>query len=98
MVLTHDYWTRFFGAAPDVIETAARVYAFSSPAVTRVIGVLEPGTHYTGTRTQKGVAIRVVDDPAVGLPTDGRVSHLRDVLIVLFSACLRHVDASDGDR
>ncbi|MBT8487255.1 MAG: ABC transporter permease, partial [Gemmatimonadetes bacterium] len=52
MVLTHNYWTRVFGADPDVIGTTVRLYAFSSPTVTRIIGVLEPGTHYTGTRTQ----------------------------------------------
>lgn len=52
MVLTHDYWTRVFGADPDIIGTTVRLYAFSAPTVTRVIGVLEPGTHYTGTRTQ----------------------------------------------
>ena len=52
MVLTHDYWTRVFGADPDIIGSTVRLYAFSSPTVTRIIGVLEPGTHYTGTRTQ----------------------------------------------
>lgn len=52
MVLTHDYWTRVFGADPDVIGETVRLYAFSSPTVTRIVGVLEPGTHYTGTRTQ----------------------------------------------
>lgn len=52
MVLTHDYWTRVFGADPEIIGTTVRLYAFSSPTLTRIIGVLEPGTHYTGTRTQ----------------------------------------------
>lgn len=52
MVLTHDYWTRVFGADPDVIGQTVRLYAFSAPTVTRIVGVLEPGTHYTGTRTQ----------------------------------------------
>ncbi|MDX1494829.1 MAG: ABC transporter permease, partial [Longimicrobiales bacterium] len=52
MVLTHDYWTRVFGADPDVIGRTVRLYAFSAPTITRIVGVLEPGTHYTGTRTQ----------------------------------------------
>ncbi|MDA0329756.1 MAG: ABC transporter permease [Gemmatimonadetes bacterium] len=52
MVLTHDYWTRVFGADPDVIGTTVRLYAFSAPKVTRIVGVLEPGTHYTETRKQ----------------------------------------------
>lgn len=52
VVLTHDYWTRVFGADPDVIDRTVRLYAFSAPTVTRIVGVLEPGTHYTGTRTQ----------------------------------------------
>ena len=52
MVLTHDYWTRVFGADPNVIDRTVRLYAFSAPEVTRIVGVLQPGTHYTGTRTQ----------------------------------------------
>lgn len=52
MVLTHDYWTRVFGADPGVIDRTVRLYAFSAPTVTRIVGVLEPGMHYTGTRTQ----------------------------------------------
>jgi predicted permease len=51
-VLTHDYWTRAFGADPDVIGRTMRLYAFSDPTTTRIVGVLEPGKHYTGTRTQ----------------------------------------------
>jgi len=52
MVLTHDYWTRVFGADPGVIDRTVRLYAFSEPTVTRIVGVLAPGAHYTGTRTQ----------------------------------------------
>jgi len=52
MVLTHDYWTRVFGADPDVLNRTVRLYAFSAPKTTRIVGVLEPGTHYTGTRRQ----------------------------------------------
>jgi predicted permease len=52
MVLTHDYWTRVFGADRGVLDRTVRLYAFSEPTVTRIVGVLTPGTHYTGTRKQ----------------------------------------------
>ena len=52
MVLTHDYWTRAFGADEAVLGRTVRLYAFSDPTTTRIVGVLAPGTHYTGTRTQ----------------------------------------------
>jgi predicted permease len=52
MVLTHDYWTRAFGASEDAIGRTVRLYAFSAPTTTRIVGVLAPGTHYTGTGTQ----------------------------------------------
>jgi putative ABC transport system permease protein len=51
-VLTYDYWMRAFGGDPDVIGTTLRLYAFSEPTTTRIVGVLTPGRHYTGTRTQ----------------------------------------------
>ncbi len=51
-VLTHDYWMRAFGGDPSAIGQMLRLYAFSAPTETRVVGVLEPGRHYTGTRTQ----------------------------------------------
>ena len=52
MVLTHDYWRRVFGSDPEVIDRTVRLYAFSAPTTTRIVGVLAPGMHYTGTRTQ----------------------------------------------
>ena len=52
MVLTHDYWMRAFGGDENVIGQTLRLFAFSAPTLTRIVGVLEPGTHYTGTRTQ----------------------------------------------
>jgi len=52
MVLTHDYWVRVFGSDEGALGRTVRLYAFSEPTVTRIIGVLAPGTHYTGTRTQ----------------------------------------------
>jgi putative ABC transport system permease protein len=52
MVLTHDYWNRVFGADPEVLGRTVRLYAFSQPKTTRIVGVLAPGVHYTGTRRQ----------------------------------------------
>jgi predicted permease len=52
MVLTHDYWTRVFGADPSVVGRSVRLYAFSEPKATRIVGVLQPGAHYTGRRRQ----------------------------------------------
>jgi putative ABC transport system permease protein len=52
MVLTYDYWIRAFGGTEDVIGRTVRLYAFADPTTTRIVGVLAPGTHYTGTRTQ----------------------------------------------
>jgi len=46
MVLTHDYWTRAFGADPDVVGRTVRL----TGVATRVVGVLESGMHYTGSR------------------------------------------------
>jgi putative ABC transport system permease protein len=52
MVLTYDYWIRAFGGNDDVVGRTVRLYGFADPTTTRIVGVLEPGTHYTGTRTQ----------------------------------------------
>jgi len=52
MVLTHDYWTRVFGADEDAVGRTVRLYAFSEPTTTRIVGVLAPGAHYTGTGRQ----------------------------------------------
>jgi putative ABC transport system permease protein len=52
MVLTYDYWIRAFGGTEDVLGRTVRLYAFADPTTTRIVGVLAPGTHYTGTRTQ----------------------------------------------
>jgi predicted permease len=52
MVLTHDYWTRVFGADPTVVGRTVKLFAFSEPTTTRIVGVLMPGVHYTGRRRQ----------------------------------------------
>ncbi len=52
MVLTYDYWTRAFGGDDGVVGRTVRLYAFSEPTTTRIVGVLAPGAHYTGTGRQ----------------------------------------------
>lgn len=52
MVLTHGYWTRVFGADPDVLGMTVRLYVFGQQRTARIVGVLQPGSLYTGTRRQ----------------------------------------------
>jgi predicted permease len=48
MVLTHEYWTRVFGADSSVV---GRTLKLTNKPVT-VVGVLEPGSHYASSRRQ----------------------------------------------
>jgi predicted permease len=53
MLLTHAYWERVFGSDPSVVGRVLDLENFDADAPftpTRVVGVLEPGLHYTGTR------------------------------------------------
>jgi len=52
MVLTHDYWQRAFGGDPGVLDRTVKLWVFSQPKTVRIVGVLRPGTLYTGTRRQ----------------------------------------------
>lgn len=55
MVLTHEYWARVYGADPSVLGRTVRLRSSNSdprPVTTRIVGVLPPGTYYTGTRRQ----------------------------------------------
>jgi len=48
MVLTHEYWTRAFGGDPSVLGSLMEL----NGTRTRMVGVLRPGAHYTGSRRQ----------------------------------------------
>ena len=53
MLLTDAYWERAFGRDPSVIGSVLELenISVSNPFIpTRVVGVLEPGLHYTGSR------------------------------------------------
>jgi len=80
MVLTHDYWTRAFGADPDVLGRTVKLYAFSAPKTTRIVGVLEPGTHYTGTRRQDFFVNYATNDHYLGAAMqDDRTHRMTDL-------------------
>jgi putative ABC transport system permease protein len=56
MVLTDAYWERVFGRDPGVVGRVVELMAGTpqdlATVPTRVVGVLEPGLHYTGSRQQ----------------------------------------------
>ncbi len=80
MVLTHDYWTRVFGADPGVLDQTVKLYAFSSPKTTRIVGVLQPGAHYTGTRRQDFFVNYATNDHYLGATMqDERTHRMTDV-------------------
>ncbi|HET9949739.1 MAG TPA: ADOP family duplicated permease [Longimicrobiales bacterium] len=50
MVLTDQYWERTFGRDPGVLGRVLELGGAGAPVPTRIVGVLEPGLHYTGSR------------------------------------------------
>jgi predicted permease len=80
VVLTHDYWTRAFGADPEVLGKTVKLYAFSQPKTTRIVGVLNPGTHYTGSRRQDFFVNYATNDHYLGATMqDSRTHRMTDV-------------------
>ena len=53
MVLTDGYWDRVFGSDPDVVGRTLRLYVFGQQKDVEIVGVLRPGSLYTGTRQQE---------------------------------------------
>jgi predicted permease len=45
-VLTHEFWTRVAGSDPDIVGRDIEL----TGVVTKIVGVLEPGSHYAGTQ------------------------------------------------
>ncbi len=79
-VLTHDYWVRAFGSDPDVLGTTVKLYAFSQPKTTRIVGVLKPGSHYTGSRRQDFFVNYATNDHYLGATMqDARTHRMTDV-------------------
>jgi len=75
MVLTHDYWTRVFGSDPTVLGRTVRLYAFSAPKTTRIVGVLPPGKHYTGRRSQDFFVNYATNDHYMGAAMQDERTH-----------------------
>jgi predicted permease len=53
MVLTDGYWKRVFGADTSVIGRTLRLYVFGQNKTVQIVGVMGPGSLYTGTRQQE---------------------------------------------
>ena len=96
VVLTHDYWTRAFGADPGVLGRTVKLYAFSAPKTTRIVGVLEPGATYTGSRRVDFFVNYVTNDHYIGaVMQDERTHRMTDVFVRLAPA--QTVDAARAE-
>jgi putative ABC transport system permease protein len=75
VLLTDAYWTRTFGRDPSVIGTTLDLTGTTAPVVTRIVGVLEPGLHYTGSRRPDFYVNYAVNDHYVGAAMRDRRDH-----------------------
>ena len=76
MVLTDSYWIRVFGADPTVLGRTVELSGKS----TRIVGVLAPGAHYTGSRQQDFYANYTTNDHYQGASMqDDRTHRMTDV-------------------
>ncbi|MGD2067270.1 MAG: ADOP family duplicated permease [Gemmatimonadota bacterium] len=76
MVLTDEYWTRAFGGDREVVGRIVELTGVR----TRIVGVLEPGMHYTGSRRQDFYANYSTNDHYQGAAMrDSRRHRMTDV-------------------
>ncbi len=76
MVLTHAYWSRVFGEDRDALGRLVEL----SGRPTRIVGVLEPGAHYTGSRRQDFYVNYATNDHYLGASMqDSRTHRMTDV-------------------
>ena len=76
MVLTHDYWTRMFGADPQIVGQTVKLTTKS----VEVVGVLEAGSHYTGRRKPDVFTNYTTNDHYTGAAMrDARTHRMTDV-------------------
>ena len=76
MVFTHDYWTRMFGADPDIVGKTVKL----TTKIVEVVGVLEPGSHYTGRRKPDVFTNYTTNDHYTGAAMrDARTDRMTDV-------------------
>ncbi len=76
MVLTYDYWTRMFGSDPEIVGKTVKLTTKS----VEVVGVLEPGSHYTGRRKPDVFTNYTTNDHYTGAAMrDSRTHRMTDV-------------------
>ncbi len=76
MVMTRHYWSRAFGEDPTVLGSLVELNGKN----TRVIGVLEDGRHYTGSRQQDFYVNYATNDHYLGASMqDARTHRMTDV-------------------
>lgn len=76
IVLTRHYWSRVFGEDPDAIGKIMELNGKNA----RVVGVLEGGSHYTGSRKQDFYVNYATNDHYVGASMkDARTHRMTDV-------------------
>jgi putative ABC transport system permease protein len=76
MVLTHEYWTRMFGADRQIVGQTVKLTTKS----VEVVGVLEPGSHYTGRRKPDVFTNYTTNDHYTGAAMrDARSHRMTDV-------------------
>ena len=76
MVFTHDYWTRMFGADPEIVGKTVKLTTKN----VEVVGVLEPGSHYTGSRKPDVFANYTTNDHYTGAAMrDARTHRMTNV-------------------
>jgi len=76
IVLTRHYWSRVFGEDPDAIGKIMELNGKNA----RVVGVLESGSHYTGSRQQDFYVNYATNDHYLGASMqDARTHRMTDV-------------------
>lgn len=75
ILLTDAYWERIFGRDPSVIGKTLDLTGTTAPVATRVVGVLEPGLHYTGSRRPDFYVNYAVNDHYLGAAMRDRRDH-----------------------
>lgn len=77
-VLTHDYWTRVFGGDPEIVGRLVSLTGIRS----RIVGVLEPGVHYTASRQPELYANYATNEHYQGAAMrDSRTHRMTDLFV-----------------
>lgn len=71
VVLTYEFWRRAFGSNPSVVGSTLEL----SGIITKVVGVLEPGSHYAGTQRAELYANYPTNQHYMGASMQNERSH-----------------------